>query len=178
MRATEATRDRAWGYPWLSRSGWNCMRTRPERARDDPSSSECHAPPNRNLVGSSASPALDRSCCHASARIAGIADRQDCTLDGIDRVAATALDLEIRRGDGLNPPANALGIPAVELPAGLVDLPWCHRESLGQLGGGAATCAADLHHLAQLHRQHSDDRHRAVTSRDGVAYESQRLPRI
>src|SRR5665811_686990 len=35
MRATEAARDRAWGYPWLSRSGWNCMRTRPERARDD-----------------------------------------------------------------------------------------------------------------------------------------------
>src|SRR5665647_1378407 len=27
MRATDATRDRAWGYPWLSRSGWNCVRT-------------------------------------------------------------------------------------------------------------------------------------------------------
>src|SRR3954451_14668665 len=27
-------RDRAWGYPWLNRSGSNCIRTRPERARD------------------------------------------------------------------------------------------------------------------------------------------------
>src|SRR4026207_1476154 len=34
MRATDAARDRAWGYPWLSRSGWNCLRARPERTRE------------------------------------------------------------------------------------------------------------------------------------------------
>src|SRR5665647_2565541 len=34
IRATEATRNRAWKCPWWSRSGLNCIRTRPERARD------------------------------------------------------------------------------------------------------------------------------------------------
>src|ERR1035437_3954023 len=140
MRATEATRDRAWGYPGLSRSGWNCMRTRPGRARADQIYQRRARPPNRNLPG--------RSRTRASARVPGAADRQDRTLDSIDGVASTALDLKIRRGDGLDRPADAFGIPAAELSASLVDLPRRHGKGLGQLGGGAATCAADLHHLS------------------------------
>src|SRR5664279_5054753 len=126
MRATEATRDRAWGYPWLSRSGVE-RHAHTTWARTRQSNLAANCAPHQTATSPS------RPRLKPSAGSAGAADRQDRPFDGIDRVAATALDLKISRRNGLDRPADSFGIPTAELPASLVDLPRRHGEGLGQL---------------------------------------------
>src|SRR6478609_8719177 len=88
----------------------------------------------------------------ASGSVAGVlaGDGEHAPLDGVDRVAPAALDLEVGRGDGGDAGGKSLCGPAPEGPAGLVDLPGRHAEVAGQVGGAAPPGRAHLDQLAGL----------------------------
>src|SRR5204862_3937531 len=65
----------------------------------------------------------DRVAPKTSAIVPSCADAEDGPLDGEDRVATAALDLDVRRGHGLDRAPEAVGRPVAQLPARLVHLP-------------------------------------------------------
>lgn len=101
------------------------MRARPERARKGQiyqraclvgktTTSTGYAARSPAVPNSPIPPLRDGAARSAVAHRLLSGDRQDGALDRVDRVAATALDLEIRGSDGLQRSAEGLRGPPLE----------------------------------------------------------------